>query len=191
MVLGDALERFTDKADAPGDQVVLAAEIIEDVTRLRVRRQGVDGEVAAGRIFFPVVGENDRRSPSVRGYVTTQRRHLVRASAADSRHRSVIDARGDGPNLGRLQPRDHLVGSQPCREVEVADRQVQEFVTNRAAHVAGQAFLCSESVKQAGHASLTTPPVGIDLQLHCSLRDRLTIIAAVAPQIFRSFHTIS
>ena len=29
---------------------------------------------------------------------------------------------------------------------------------------------------------------GVELQRHCSLRDRLTIIAAVAPQILRPFH---
>ena len=33
VILGDAFERFADKAHSPGEQVVLAAEIIVDLAR--------------------------------------------------------------------------------------------------------------------------------------------------------------
>ena len=103
----------------------------------------------------------------------------------------MFDTGGNGANFGRFEPLDDFFGPQPGCKVEVADGQVQEIVAYRAADIARQALVGSKGLEQASHASLATPPVGIDPQLHCSLRERLMIIAAVAPQILRSFHTIS
>ena len=86
---------------------------------------------------------------------------------------------------------DHFFGRDPGREVDVADRQAEQVVADRAADVAGQALIGAERVEQPLHAALPAPFGGVELQRHCSLRDRLTIIAAVAPQILRPFQMIS
>ena len=74
--------------------------------------------------------------------------------------------------------------------------EMEKVVPNRAANVPRQALLRSERVEQAAHAAAAAPLGRVELervrgQLHCSLRERLTMIAAVAPQILRPFHNIS
>jgi hypothetical protein len=52
-------------------------------------------------------------------------------------------------------------------------------------------LLGAQSCEEPGHSPDPAPLGGVQLQLHLSLRERLTIIAAVAPQILRPFQTIS
>jgi hypothetical protein len=59
------------------------------------------------------------------------------------------------------------------------------------ADVARQSFVGSKRFEHPRHAAPQAPRFRIDLQLHRSLRDKFTSMAAVAPQILRSFHTIS
>ncbi len=74
MVLGDPDERVADEADPPLGEVRLAAEIVVNLEAGRIGGQGVDGEVAAGRVLPPVVGIGDvARRPSV----ATSRRSVV------------------------------------------------------------------------------------------------------------------
>ena len=113
-------------------------------------------------------------------------------TVADGGDRAVVDARRDGLDLGLLEPLDHLVGLEAGREVDVADRQVEEVVADRAADIARHALVGVERVEQPRHAAAACATWRrSSLSVHWSLRDRLTIIAAVAPQILRPFHTIS
>ena len=191
VVLGNPFQRLADEAHAPGEQVVRAAEIIVDLARPRIGRQGIDGEIAARRVFLPIVGEGDRRPPAVGCNVPPQAGHFDRMAAADGSDRAMIDARRNGADLRGLQPLDDLLRAKPGRQIDVAEGKVQQIVADRAADIAGQSFVGSKRVEHTGHAAPLAPFLGVDLQLHWSLRDRLTIIAAVAPQILRSFHTIS
>ena len=59
VVLGDALQRFADEADAARRDIIEAAEIIENLAAGGVGIERVDGEVAARGIFAPIVGEGD------------------------------------------------------------------------------------------------------------------------------------
>ena len=72
MVLGDALERLADEADAARRDIVEAAEIIENLAADRVGIERVDGEVAARGILAPIVGEGDRGAAAVGGDVGAQ-----------------------------------------------------------------------------------------------------------------------
>ena len=115
-------------------------------------------------------------------------------AVAHRRDRAVLDACRHGLDLRRFKAFDHLLRVQPRREVDVADRQAEQLVANRAANVAGQPLVAAERVKQPRHALDGAPIARIELQLHVSRvrrRDRLTMIAAVAPQILRPFHSIS
>ena len=103
----------------------------------------------------------------------------------------MVDPGRDCLDLRRLQPLDDFLGAKPRGEIDVADRQAEQIVADRAADIARQALVGAERVEQPAHARALAPFRGVELQLHCSLRDRLTIIAAVAPQILRPFQSIS
>ena len=73
MVLGDALERLADEADAARGDIVEPAEIIEDLAADRVGIERVDGEVAARGVLLPIVGESDGGAAAVGGDVASAR----------------------------------------------------------------------------------------------------------------------
>ena len=103
----------------------------------------------------------------------------------------MIEPGRDRLDLGLFEPGDDLVRLQPGREVDIVDGKAQQPVAHRAADVAGQSLVGAERCKQALDAADPAPLGRVELQLHRSLRDRLTIIAAVAPQILRPFQSIS
>ncbi len=192
MVLGDALERVADEADPGRLEVGDAAEIVEHFPARRVGAQGVDGEVAAGGILAPVLGIGDGGAAAVGGDVAPQRGDLDRRAADHRGDRAVGEAGGDGLDRALFEPRDHRLRRQAGGEVDVADFEPEQGVAHAAADIAGVALAGAERAQQPLHAGAVLPG-GVG-QLHAgspSRRPRLTIIAAVAPQIFRPSHSIS
>ena len=138
MVFGNALQRFPNEAHVPLGKVVQTSEIIEHLTGSRVGRQCIDREVAARGILFPVGRERHRRAPAVGGQVAAQRRHLIGMAVAHGSHGAVIY-----PRRYRLDPRfletlHNLFWLQACREIDVADREIEKIVADSAADVASE-----------------------------------------------------
>ena len=69
------------------------------------------------------------------GDVLAQGRDLDVAAVQDGGHGAVIDPRRDSLDPCGFQPLDDLFGPQPGCQVHVADRQVKQFVPDRAADV--------------------------------------------------------
>jgi len=103
----------------------------------------------------------------------------------------MVDSRRHRLDLCRLQPIDDLLRADTGRQVQIADRKTEQVVTHGSTDISGGTFVSVERPQQLRHAAALAPFCRVELQLHCSLRDRLTIMAAVAPQILRSFHMIS
>ena len=61
----------------------------------------------------------------------------------------MVDPGRDRLDPRRLEPRDDLVGREPGGEIDVADRQAEQLVADRAADVAGQAVVGAERVRAA------------------------------------------
>ena len=112
-------------------------------------------------------------------------------AAADGGDGAVVDPGRNGAELRGLQPFDDLIGTKPGRQVDIAEWKMQQIVADRTADVARQSFVGSKRFEHPRHAAPQAPRFRIDFQLHRSLRDKFTSMAAVAPQILRSFHTIS
>ena len=191
MVFGNALQRVADESNVPALEVVKAAEIVEDLARPRIGGQSVDGEVAARGVLLPVIGKGDRRAPAVGGNVATQRRHLNGMAIADRSNGPMINSCGNRLDPHLFEPLDDLFGTQACGKIDIVDRQTEQLVAYSTADVARQALVGTERIEYPRHAADCPPLLRIELQLHCSLRERLTMIAAVTPQILRPFHKIS
>src|SRR5436190_1674927 len=185
MILRDPLQRITNEADVAVFEVGKATEIVEQLTGLRIGGQRVDGEVAAGGIFLPVVGKGYGGTPAIGRNIAAQRRDLERIAVADRGDGAVVDTGRDSLYLCLFEPSHDVVRRDSRREVDVVDRKTKEVVADRPANVAREAFVSVERAQKARHSAFLAPLGGVQLQLHRSLRDRLTIIAAVAPQILR------
>lgn len=90
-----------------------------------------------------------------------------------------------------LEAFDHFVGGNTRRKVDIADGKSKEIVADRTSDIAGQSLLGAKRRKEPLHSAFVAPLGRIEGQCHWSLRDKLTIMAAVAPQILRSFQMIS
>ena len=110
---------------------------------------------------------------------------------ADGGYRPVINPGRNGLDPRLFQTGDDLVGGNPGREVNVVDRQPEQIVAHRAADIARQPLVGAECRQQTLHPALLPPLWRVQDQCHCSRRDRLTIMAAVAPHILRSSHSSS
>ena len=63
-IFRDALNRVADEPHPPGHQVGLPAERVVQCA-VDFKRQGIDCQVTARRIGFPVIGEGDRGMAAV------------------------------------------------------------------------------------------------------------------------------
>jgi hypothetical protein len=197
MVLGDPGEGIADELHPPPLEVLDAAEIVENLARDGIGEQRVDGEVAPRRVLAPVLGVRDGRPAAVGGDVAAQRRHLDRRAVDDGGDGAVGEARRHRLDLRLREPRDHLLGRQPGGEVDVVDLELEQGVADAAADEARLALRRAKRAQQPRHPR-PRPPSRFR-QLHAgssgssgaSRRLRLTIIAAVAPQIRRPSHSIS
>ena len=190
VILGNALERIADEAHVALPQIVEPAEIVEYLAGPGIGGQRVDGEVAPRGVLLPRGGEGDRGAAAVGGDVPAQRGHLVGVTVADGGDGPVIDARRHGLDSDLVEALDYLFRLEAGGEIDVADRKVEEVVPHRASNIARGALIGIESLQQPRHSTAAAPFGGVDSQVHWSLRERLTIIAAVAPQILRPFQTI-
>ena len=120
-------------------------------------------------------------------HVAAQRRDLDRAIGQDGGDRAMRDS-----GRHRLEPTvahaadDHL-GRQRRRQIDIGDRQAQQHVAHRPTDEPRL-----QPLGQRDQFGAVGPGRGTGRHAaHCIRRDRLTIIAAVAPQMRRSFHIIS
>ena len=191
MILGNPLERVADEPHVALLEVLEPSEIIENLARSGVRGQGIDGEVPPCRVRPPIVGESDRRPAAIGRDIGSQGRDLERMAVADRGDRAMLDPGRNGLDARLFQATDHVIGLEPGCEIDVVDRQAKEAIANRAADIAGQPLLRAERGEQPRHPADSAPFRSLEPHFHASLRDRLTIIAAVAPQILRPSHSIS
>lgn len=191
MVFCNALQRIPDEANMALLKIGKSPEIIEQFAGPGVSRQGIDREIAPRCIFLPVIGKSDRRAAAIGRDVAAESRDFERMSITDGSDSAMVDSRRHGFDARFFEALHHRLGRNPGREIDVADRQAEEVVSNCTTDVASQPFVCAERIEETLHPPLLAPFWSVERQHHCSLRERLTIIAAVAPQILRSFHTIS
>ena len=183
VILGDAGEGIADEAHAARFEIVEAAEIVEYLAARRIRGQRVDREVAPGGVLLPVPGIGDGGAAAVGRDVAAQRRDLDGATGKDGGDGAMGKAGRDRPDGARLQPAHHLLGREPGGEIDVADVHRQQRVADAAADETGLPRSGAEKVEQPIEAGPMAPGgIGKD-HAKTSRRLRLTIIAAVAPQI--------
>ena len=192
MVLGDPDERVADEADPPSRQVGLAAEIVEDLQADRVRGQGVDREVAPGGVLPPVVRIGDGGPAAVGCDVAPQSRDLDRLAGDDGGDGAMGESGRHRLDPRLAEPLHHLRRLKAGGEVDVADLEPEQGVADAAADIARVAVRGSERGEKGLHPFPPLPRrLGKFHSASSRRRDRLTIIAAVAPQILRPSHSIS
>src|SRR4030095_9365379 len=96
----------------------------------------------------------------------------------------------DSLDSRRLQPLDDLFGPELGGEIDVADGEAKQVVAHRAADIPGQAFPGTERLQDARDPLLPAPAGCVQLHAQSRRRVRLTIIAAVAPQMRRPCQSI-
>ena len=191
VILRDAPQRIADEAHPARGQIVQPAEIVEHLARRRVRIERVHREIAPGRIRAPVIAERDHRVPAIGRDVAAQGRHLDRAGRQDRGDGAVRDPRRHRADAGGAQPVQYVVGQQPRGKVDIGDVHPQQRVAHRAADDPGLAGGRVQRVGQRRQPVARAPRCTGQGHAHRSRRARLTIIAAVAPQIRRSPQLIS
>ena len=106
-------------------------EIDDRSVRLGVER--VHREVAPLGVRLPVAPERHAGTAAVRLDIGPERRNLIRLSACDHRHGSMLDARRYSLETGRLCPLHRLFRQRRRGDVDVGDRGAEERVADRAA----------------------------------------------------------
>ncbi len=202
MILRNPLQRIADEADMAGIKVRQTAEIVEDRAARRIGIERVDREIAPRRIFTPVVGERHIRAPPVGADIAAQRRHLDPGAAGDRGDRAVIDTGRDRLDPRRFEQGDHLLRRVRGRDVEIGHVDAEQRIAHRAAD---EPRLSRTQRGDQPVQPRPMPPGRIGQQQpvrriprfsrharpHFRRRDKLTSIAAVAPQIRCSPHMIS
>ena len=190
MVLGDPGQRIADEADAPRFQVGDAVEIVEHFAARRIGVERVDREVAPRGILAPVVGEGDGRVPAVGFEIAAQRRDFVDRVVGDGGDRAVLDAGRDRLDPGGLEQIDDLLRRMRRRQIDIGGVDPEQGIAHRAAD--DPRIARARAHRPRAQARMVAPRGGGQGHAtHRSRRDRLTIIAAVAPQMRRSRQLIS
>ncbi len=149
IVFGDPLVRIADEAHAfCGDILKPTDVVVHDA--FGVNRQAVDGEVAPLRISYPVAAERYLRLAAKRLGILAQRGDLKRLRIDNQRHGAVFDARRHALDAGRLGAADHLRRQGGGRDIDIAGRNLQERIADRAAD---HARFLAVAVQQLEHAS--------------------------------------
>ena len=158
MVLGDAGGGVADEADAAGFQIGLPAEIVME-RAVRRRAHGVDGEIAAGGILPPVVGESDLGVAAVGPLVAPERRDLVAVAACERRDGAVRDParQGAGLDLRVLQQGQHALRRVGGADVDIVALAAEQRVAHAAAHEADVGAASGESVDHRAGARRRHP----------------------------------
>ncbi len=156
IVLGDPLVRVADEAHAPGGNIVKPADVIVHDAG-GVDRQAVDGEVAPLRVDDPVAAERDLGLAAERLGILAQRGDLERMRIDDQRHGAVVDAGRHALDAGRLGAADHFGGQRGGRDIDVADRNLQQRVADRAADHARFLAIAVQKPEHAGGRTGSEP----------------------------------
>src|SRR6476469_439808 len=144
MIFGNPLQRVADEPYVPLPEIVEPAEIVENLATLGIGGEGVDGEVAPGRIGLPIVGERDCRPSPVGGDVGSESRDFERMSVADCGDRAMVDPGRNGLDASFLQPANDLVWLETRCQVDIIDGKAEQAVADRAADITRQAFLSAQ-----------------------------------------------
>ena len=145
MVLDDARRGVADEAHPPVREVCLPAEVVVQCA-VRRRAHGIDGEVAARRVFPPVVGERDLGMAAVCPHVAAERGDLETRAAGDGDDGAMGDPARDGAGLdaGARQQRHHLLRLIGGADVDVGALPPQQRIADRAADEAHLGALGAE-----------------------------------------------
>ena len=149
IILGDPLVGVADEAHAPGGNIGKAPDVIVH-DAFGVDRQAVDGEVAPLGIDNPVAAERHLGLAAEGFGILAQRRDLERLRIDDQRHGAVVDAGRHALDAGRLGAADHLLGQGGGRDIDVADRNVQQRIADRAADHARFLAVAVQEVQARG-----------------------------------------
>ena len=159
---------------------------------LRVDATGVITTVAGTGI---VGSTGDGGAATIGRDVGAQGGDFGRLAIGDGSDRAVGNSGRDRLDAGGFEPGDDVVGAQPGSEVDVVDRDPQQFIAHRTADIAGQPLVGTERIEDPRHPAPPPPAGRVELHIFelsrvSSRRRKLTSIAAVAPQIRRPFQLI-
>lgn len=143
VIFADALRRNADETNAPGFEITEGAGVIKHLAVLG-RVECVDGEVAARRVFGPIVGECHGRAPAIRGHVASQRRDLEWLAVDDCGDGAMLDSGRQRGDVRRGKPPHDLVGHERRSDIDVIDLAVQKRIAYRAAHKSCFGALCRQ-----------------------------------------------
>ena len=186
IVFGDAGGRIAHEAHPAGNQVFHPGGIVID-RAIQGGVEGVDGEVTPGRVFRPVIGEGDLGVTAIGFHIAAQGRDLEGMGAGDGGDGAMVQARGDHLDAVVGQMGQRLAGRHGHRDVYVRHGRAQQRIAHGAANEPRFAQ-CGEDLKRFRRRH---PGMGCGINSHRrpynifeSRRSaRLTMIAAVAPQI--------
>ena len=197
MVFSDPSPRVSDEDNParPGRGDAEACGIEHSPAAVGVER--VQGEVPPSGILRPVVGKGHHGAPAVGLHVAPQGRDLETPTAADRRHRTVLQAGGNRLEPRSLQRCNHDGRLEGGRQVDVGNGAAHDGVTHAApdeAHAARPARRL-QGVQDGSRGRIFQPP-GIrqdDLRRRAGHAgapnrrwERTRSIPAVAPQMKRS-----
>ena len=148
IILSYPLVRISDEADTPCRDIVQSADVIVH-DAIGVNRQPVDGEVAPLGIAHPIASERDFRLAAEGLGVLAQRRDLERLGFDDERHRAMFNTGRYALDAGCLGAADHFGGQGGGRNIDIADRNLQQRIADRAAD---HARFLAVAVQQLQHA---------------------------------------
>ena len=143
---------IADEAHAAGFDIGKPADVIVH-DAVGIDGKPVDGEVAPLGVANPVAAERDLGLAAEGLGILAQGRDLERLRIDHQRHGAVVDAGRHAFDAGGLGAADHLIGQRRGRDVDIADRNVQQRIADGAADHAG--FLAI-AVEQSEHARRRT-----------------------------------
>ena len=183
MVLADALLGLADEAHAARLKIGDPAVIVEQFAVQRVGVERVDGEVAARGVLGPVGGEGDLGMAAVGVHVGAQRGDLDDGAVGDGGDRAMRQPGGYRLDARFFEVSDGPRGLEDRGAIEIVGGQAEQPVAHRTADEADAAVARLHRVQQPVHARAVGEGGDVYRCHVASLRARLTIIAAVAPQM--------
>ena len=96
IILGDAGGGIADKAHPPGDQILHAAMIIENLA-IGGGIKRIDGEIAPRRILAPVLGIGDHGMAAIGCHIAAQAGHFENLAVLDRGDGAMIECRWAPP----------------------------------------------------------------------------------------------
>ena len=100
---------------------------------IALHRHGVDGEVAAGRILPPILGEGDDGVAAIGLHIAAEGRDLERALPREGCHGAMRNSGRQSPQPGPIERSRDLLGRQRRRDVDILHRPPCQHVAHRAA----------------------------------------------------------